>query len=130
MPKGVKILLILTALGVVLFGGICVYGVWDYERKVVRFEPKEEVTCILEGESYAAYDLFNVRNDLEGVDIDFYLTWEDGSSDGIDLAEDRSSFTVTEGEGMLTVRVSGCNPHAGEGSGAEMTVEVIEEDMQ
>ena len=125
MNKTIKIILSVTGAAVILFGGVCAYGVWDYVHRCVGIDHKEEVECIYEGESYAAEDLFNVRRASEDCEFTMEVIWEDGSDDGIVIADDSRSFTVTEGTGTLRVRVGACNPDSPEGSSDDMVVTVI-----
>ena len=124
MNKTIKVILISAAAVTVLFAGLCVYGVWDYVHRCVGIDHKDEVEYIFVGESYAAEDLFNVRRASEDCEFSMEVIWEDGSSDGIVIADDQRSFTVTEGTGILNVRVGARNPDSPEGSSEDMTVRV------
>jgi len=119
-----KIIVISWAAVTVLFMGAMIYGAWDYVHKCVSIDPKDEIECIYVGESYAPEDLFNLYRVREGCDITLSVAWTDGTTDGIDLAPDSRSFTVTEGEGTVNIHIGARNPEAPEGSGEDMTVRV------
>ena len=137
MNKTVKIILTVVTAGVVIFGGLMAYGVWDYVHRCVHIDVKEEVSFIDEGQSYAIEDLFNVgqsyaiedlfnvyRSD-ETCEYSLDVTWMDGSTDGIEVAQDNRSFTVVDGTGALYIYVSACNSDSPEGTGENRIVEVV-----
>ncbi len=128
MKKTVKIILAVVAAGVVIFGGLMVYGVWDYVHRCVDITVKDEVSFIDEGESYAIEDLFNVYRADETCEYSLDVTWMDGSTDGISIADDNRSFTVVEGTGALYIFVSARNSDSPEGAGENRIVEVVSED--
>ena len=126
MKRVFKIIVIVWAVIAVLFMGAMVYGAWDYVHKIADVEPKEEIECIYVGESYAPEDLFNVYRVKEGCRMEFQVAWEDGTTDGINLSPDASSFTVNEGTGNVNIHIYTFNPGAPEGRDADMTVRVEE----
>ncbi|MCR5200104.1 MAG: hypothetical protein K6C38_03185 [Saccharofermentans sp.] len=128
MRKTVKIILTLVITGVVVFGGLMIYGTWDYCHRCVDITVKEEVSFIDEGESYAIEDLFNVYRADETCEYCLQVTWMDGSTDGISIADDNRSFTVTEGTGSLCIFVGAKNSDSPEGRSENRTVEVVSED--
>lgn len=127
MKKTGKIILITIVSVVVLFGGLMAYGVWDYCKRCVSLSVKEEINCIDEGESYAVEDLFNVYRASDDCEFTMTVTWMDGSSDGIIIADDQRSFTVVEGTGEVCISVSAKNPDSPEGTGENRIVEVVGE---
>ena len=105
-----------------------IYGTWDYCHRCVDITVKEEVSFLDEGESYAIEDLFNVYRADETCEYSLQVTWMDGSTDGIEVADDNRSFTVTEGTGSLCILVSAKNSDSPEGRSESRTVEVVSVD--
>ena len=125
MNKTVKIILTVVTAGVVIFGGLMAYGVWDYVHRCVHIDVKEEVSFIDEGQSYAIEDLFNVYRSDETCEYSLDVTWMDGSTDGIEVAQDNRSFTVVDGTGALYIYVSACNSYSPEVTVENRIVEVV-----
>ncbi|MBR4493517.1 MAG: hypothetical protein IKP14_02315 [Clostridiales bacterium] len=128
MNKTVKIILTVVTAGVVIFGGLMVYGAWDYVHRCVHIDVKEEVSFIDEGQSYAIEDLFIVYRADETCEYSLDVTWMDGSTEGIEVAQDNRSFTVVDGTGALCIYVSACNSDSPEGTGENRIVEVVSEE--
>ena len=105
-----------------------VYGAWDYVHRCVHIDVKEEVSFIDEGQSYAIEDLFNVYRADETCEYSLDVTWMDGSTEGIEVAQDNRSFTVVDGTGALYIYVSACNSDSPEGTGENRIVEVVSEE--
>ena len=127
MGKTGKIIITVFVSAVVLFAGMMGYAVWDYCHRCVDITVKEEISYIDEGESYAVEDLFNVYRADEDCRFNMTVTWVDGSTDGIVVADDQRSFTVTEGEGALLIGVSAMNSDSPEGNQVNRIVEVVGE---
>ncbi|MCR5593344.1 MAG: hypothetical protein K6F79_06320 [Saccharofermentans sp.] len=127
MRKAVKIILAVVTAGIVIIGGLMVYGAWDYVHRCVHIDVKEEVSFIDEGQSYAIEDLFNVYRADETCEYILEVTWMDGSTDGISIADDNRSFTVTAGTGALYIYAGARNSDSPEGTGESRIVEVISE---
>ena len=128
MRKTVKIILSIVVIAVVIFAGLMIYAAWDYCHRCVDITAKAEVSFIDEGESYAIEDLFNVYRADDTCEYSLQVTWMDGSTDGIEVADDNRSFTVTEGTGTLSIFVSAKNSDSPEGRSENRTVEVVSEE--
>ena len=95
-------------------------GLHSYLAATPRITPYENVT-ITAGKTVTIDDIALVEKSL-GTKITG-VWWEGGSIGGIDLSEDRQSFTITDGEGVLFAEILAQGDKGGED--AREAVEII-----
>ncbi len=112
----IGLFLIILAVYVVVSLG---WGLYTYMEGTPKITPYEDVR-ITAGQVVTPDDLALVERS-HGTFISA-ACWESGSRLGISVAEDGSSFTVTEGQGVLEVYVYARKGDNGEDRDAKVTV--------
>lgn len=112
----IGLFLIILALYVTISLG---WGLYTYMDGTPKITPYEGVKITV-GQVVTPDDLVLVERS-HGTFIS-YVGWESGGRQGISLAEDGSSFTVTEGQGVLEVLIYARKGESGEDRDKMVTV--------
>lgn len=102
-------LLVFFTLGI----GLMCYQVWDYIHRCVGVEPRDDAPQIELNKEYSIDDFFEFKRENETVIFNTQL--ENYSKDfNYEMSDDNRTFTVTEGEGDITIFVSARNDNSPE----------------
>lgn len=95
------------------------WGVYSYMEATPKITPYEDVKITV-GQIITADDIALIERS-HGTFISA-VCWESGDRQGISVAEDGSSFTVTEGQGVLEVYIYARKGDNGEDRDEKVTV--------
>ena len=116
--------IVFTVLAViVLFGGLCAYMAYDYNRRCVRITPRKDLPEVETGKTYGIEDFFLIENEKDTRRRAVGVVWEDGSSNHIVIEED-GHFTVLRGRGTLIISLTDQNSDSPEPTRASVQVSV------
>lgn len=123
MKSALKTILSILLVIILVIIGFAIYGAIDYTRRCVYVKPKDDLPVIELNKTYSIEDFFTIKNEKSTAGRTVYIHWENGSEDNIVIDKD-GNFTVTEGSGKLTIRLSDRNPNSPEAADGSVTVAV------
>ncbi|MCR5057291.1 MAG: hypothetical protein K6A81_01555 [Clostridiales bacterium] len=123
MKRALKTILSILLVIILVIIGFAIYGAVNYTKRCVKVTPKDDISVIELNKTYSIEDFFTIEREKspDGRTIDIH--WENGSKDNIVIDKD-GNFTVTEGSGKLTIRLSDRNPNSPEAADGSVTVTV------
>ncbi|MBO4636068.1 MAG: hypothetical protein J5685_02870 [Clostridiales bacterium] len=107
---------------VLIFGGLMIYGAWDYTHRCVRVTAKEGIEEIEVGRTYDVKELFDTQREKEPAT--YYLSIA-GDDAVVEISEDNHSFTVVEGSGTVHISFAVMNEDSPEGLSDSMDVTLV-----
>lgn len=123
MKSALKTILSILLVIILVIIGFAIYGAVNYTKRCVKVTPKEDISVIELNKTYSIEDFFIIEREKSPAGRTIDIHWENGSKDNIVIDKD-GNFTVTEGSGRLTIRLSDRNPNSPEAADGSVTVTV------
>lgn len=108
---------------IVIFGGLMIYGAYDYTHRCVRVTAREGIEEIEIGRTYDIKELFDTEREKESAE---YILSIAGDNAVVEISEDDHEFTVIEGSGTVHISFAVMNEDSPECFSGTMDVMLAE----